>query len=482
LKAGNGFAKVVISDFTDDEAGTWVNLSTGALATSYTLGTWTVAARTTTAMGDGWHRITVTTTVDVTTTRAFVRLCNADNSDTATNGVSSAIVWGAQFNRGFGATAYIATTSAAKVGLPISYGEGLLVEPAATNIATYSNLQSDWGFEQLTFNGNTQVAPDGATEASTLTSDGSNNYHSSFLAGPGGATAAFTFSIFAKKGTHNFITISISDTGGTNYAAGTYDLNGGTVSQTDDPGTATGVVASITSIGNGWYRCEVTATVSYNFLVVSIPANGTPTLGGYGRETWDAAGTETVHVWGAQSEAGTVATSPIPTLGSTVTRADDDIRALTSTFTLGSAYSLIAQFLQYSLGEVNTAGPVVAINDDSPANRVDLRTGTLWNLYKSFIGSGGVAQAELDTGNVPDVGVVHKLGVAAAANDFALVQDGVAPSGTALDSSGSMPVAPTILKLGTIDGLVVPVRPLLIMQVTHIPRRLSNSELQAKTI
>jgi hypothetical protein len=81
------------------------------------------------------------------------------------------------------------------------------------------------------------------------------------------------------------------------------DLSTGLITKTGNGATGTLVSSSISLQGNGWHKITLTASYSPGasgiYLWVSSNSSGTPTYGNYGLETWTAAGTETILVWGA---------------------------------------------------------------------------------------------------------------------------------------------------------------------------------------
>ena len=157
-----------------------------------------------------------------------------------------------------------------------------------------------WGKTNVTVSGNTTTAPNGTTTADTLTTTASTGRHL-LLYGDHAATT-ITASIYVKKNTHNFFQIF---TGWAGVAYANYDINNGVVGD-----VGSGTVASITNVGNGWYRCSFTSpaasasTIRWN-LVTSLTA--------VYNESWTANGTESVYIWGAQIVEGTTAQTYLPT-------------------------------------------------------------------------------------------------------------------------------------------------------------------------
>jgi hypothetical protein len=155
------------------------------------------------------------------------------------------------------------------------------------------------------------TAPDGSTDADLLTSISSsacNVYQNiSFASG------TYTISVFGKAGSSSILSIG-------NISRPTrgawFNLAAGAVT-----GTVNGGTASMQDYGNGWYRCIYTSSgivSGTNTLIVS--------LSDAANQTTATSGTN-IYVWGAQLEAGSIATTYIPTTTGTGSRAADVISA-----------------------------------------------------------------------------------------------------------------------------------------------------------
>lgn len=212
----------------------------------------------------------------------------------------------------------VITTSAAYYGPRIDYDpntlavKGLLIEEARTNLVVNSNQFTSWtisGGSSVATNSNTQI--DGTTNGNTFSLVAGSTGHQIYKSYTGTA-AAYTNSVYAKAGTSSWLGMWFASTAQADGAF--FNLSNGTI------GTiAAGTTAAIQSIGNGWYRCSITKTLTaatyYNGLEVHTADNQA--------YNFSAAGTESLYLFGAQAELGFFATSYIPTAASSVTRAGD---------------------------------------------------------------------------------------------------------------------------------------------------------------
>jgi hypothetical protein len=213
--------------------------------------------------------------------------------------------------------------------------KGLLVEPGATNLLTYSQALDNGVYSpvNITLTANNDVAPDGTTTADLLVSNTvSVTEHRVRVSGIFSISTKYTASVFFKK--HATVNGYIRELSNDYFS--TINLVTGVVT---DSGT---IVGRATEYPNYW-RLECTFTtpgvIANNLLDFGITGVG----GNISSTIAIGVGTS---LWGAQLETGSVATSYIPTVASTVARTADDI-------TLTSASSLIGQLTGAVYCEVN---------------------------------------------------------------------------------------------------------------------------------
>lgn len=202
----------------------------------------------------------------------------------------------------------ITFTRASGAGRFNSEGKYEWIPNTRTNLLTYSQDldNAQWTRQNATLQANAGVAPDGSNNADKLTEDTTTSAlhrtHSAYVGVPSTAVA----SIYVKAAGRDRILLFLHD--GTNRISQcTFDL----VSCSITAGAASN--GRITSVGNGWYRCEIWAsTLSATTAVYISLTDG-------GAETYSGNGTSGVLLWGCQMETGTKATDYIPTTDAAVT-------------------------------------------------------------------------------------------------------------------------------------------------------------------
>ena len=180
-----------------------------------------------------------------------------NNISDTTNGI---YIWHPQVNVGLTAKPYFPTTD--RLNVPrLTYQNGgggcpsLLLEKQSTNYFTYSEeLQTGTG-GTITVTPNTTISPDGTQNADSL----GTGYLTKSISQSAGT---WTFSTFAKYLSANTVQIYIYD--GVYYDA-TFNVSTGVVTS-----SSAGVTASIQNMGNGWYRCIMTATTANNVSEVGF--------------------------------------------------------------------------------------------------------------------------------------------------------------------------------------------------------------------
>ena len=178
------------------------------------------------------------------------------------------------------------------------------------NLLTYSQLFSNaaWTKTNSSISGTLVTAPDGTTTGSKLVEDTATSTHILLQTITTSATS-YTFSVYAKQAERNWVCLNGFDFGvGSNRTW--FNLATGVVGT-----TASGTTASITSVGNGWYRCSITRTfISSASNQVQVNLANADNSASY---TGD--GTSGTYIWGAQLELGTVASAYTPTTTTAVT-------------------------------------------------------------------------------------------------------------------------------------------------------------------
>jgi hypothetical protein len=337
---------------------------------------------------------------------------------------------------------------------------GLLIEESRTNLALQSAFASGWTLTRATTTLAAGIAPDGTQSAVLLVEDTSNNSHFLYQSATISTGTVYTCSVYAKAATRSYVALY---TQGANAPANTFfNLSTGTIVS-----TSSGATSAITPVGNGWYRCSVTVTSGSTVLTFypSISFDGITT-------SYQGNGYSGIYIWGAQVEAGSFATSLIPTVASTVTRAADQASMTGTNFS--SWYNQAQGTMYCAANPYNTTGKIVFSISNS--------LGYPNSIYQVLGGQGfvvvynGTAQTVLN-GGVPLANTVNKIASSYAPNSFAVSLNAAT---VVASSTGSIPT----VDRATIGGLASNTANQLngtIQKISYYPVALSSSNLVALT-
>lgn len=185
-----------------------------------------------------------------------------------------------------------------------------VIKWAPHNLLTYSEDLTNGAYNKAGANVTADqiTAPDGTMTSDLLTSSATTAQHQiqtptiSFVSGE-----KYTNTWFVKSGTHDYVQVLFFTAAFGSNAYANFDLSTGAAGTVGSAATA-----SITDVGDDWYRLEVTADVTttastrtaLNFVTSTTASRN---------ETWGADGTETVYVWGAhlyRSDLGGMVDNP----------------------------------------------------------------------------------------------------------------------------------------------------------------------------
>jgi hypothetical protein len=308
----------------------------------------------------------------------------------------------------------------------------LLLEPQSTNLIPYSEDFEQWAEEvNIDVTNNSTTSPDGTQNAAKLQltgSSGGTDGKISINVSPSATT--HTFSIFAKKGNHDYIYIWMNMSVGSNITRW-IDLNDGSVNEVG--GTAT---VTTTSFSNDWWKIEYTFdATNLSKIKLEVADDGVST----------GTGGDNIYVWGAQLEALPHPTSYIPTNGSTVTRDADTCN------NSGEA-------IDFNSEEGVLYAEIAALADDLTRRIITITDGTLNSIVKlEYKNTSNQIEAVLYDGDteclilhtLSDETEFNKIAFKYKQDDFSLFVNGI-KVGT--DTSGAVFTPNTLNDLSFYQG------------------------------
>ena len=338
-----------------------------------------------------------------------------------------------QVEEGTTASSFVAnTTGSPKFITGATYGSRvpmILVEPSATNLLPYSeHFGSGWSVDDVSLTGG-NPSPDGSDAATLLKGNTNASRHNVVRFGVTN-TVTGSFSLFAKAKELRYLQIASANTA-SQYA--NFDLLSGTIGSVASDFSN----AKLESYPDGWYRITLVSPNKYNNYYISLVSGLTAVW----LESWAMPNdTDGLYIWGAQLEESSVATSYIPTSGSTVTRAADDLVISGSDFTNFYNQSEGTVYAE-TLGRELDFNYVFTISDGTSSNRL---VAIHHNFNHIYIQNSGVIQAALDGGTFT-AGTLCRYAASFKENDVRVSIDGGAE---VTDTTATIPTS-TKLNVGS---------------------------------
>lgn len=324
--------------------------------------------------------------------------------------------------------------------------KGLLIEETRTNLVLGSNDFTNgslWAVNGTpTILANQEVSPDGTTNAATFDVVGASNgfgVYTTYAI----AAGTYTATLFFKRISGNIVVRLGFGVNSSRVDITTLAVINGTNS-----------VGTVTPWKDGYYRFTVVVTTAsaQSLNIYSIGSN-----------------TGKMAIYGCQVEAGSFATSYIPTTSGAVTRNADVVTMTGANFSgwysSGSGAFQIAALPR----TISGTRPIIQADDASADNIIALRQNNA--DPELYIVSSATPQAQIDAGTVV-AGTAYKLAGTWATDNCAAAKDGAA---AVTDTSATIPT-PTQLRIGS-DGTNY--GNMWVSKINYWPQRVTNAETQA---
>lgn len=341
--------------------------------------------------------------------------------------------------------------------------KGLLIEEQRTNQITYSEDFSNaaWAKTRSSITSNAIISPDGTLSADKLVEDSTaSNSHYIRENISAADNTVYTASVFVKAGERTVVTIVLYTKSNLQYGR-YFDLSTGTITANSTGFTGLSTGASITNVGNGWYRCSVTHDIgsgvnppSIRIFIVestSIAYNGDGTSG--------------LYIWGAQVEEGAFSTSYIPSTSATTTRLSDSASITGSDF-----------YSWYNQSEGTIYCEILSPNVGN-GQRNSLVWGTLASIFYTLNGAFSLRSYDGTTviqGGIVDPSIKFKASFGYSSVGMAQYKDGNSAGSTTLyDGNLGDSLSIGSGEINALNGYI--------SKLTYYPKRLSNTILQTLT-
>ena len=198
-----------------------------------------------------------------------------------------------------------------------TYWDGRSTTKAEENLLSYSQeleRTSHWSRFETTVTANATTAPDGTTTAEALIETTSNNYHNLAESIDYSGSASFYVKANGRtKGNFRFLS-------GTPNSSNSilFDLSAVTVNV-----QSSGTSATITGVGNSWYRIGITGISNADRFIVEIRDNSNQSV-------YAGDGSSGFYIWGFQVESRDSVTAYTPTTSTPITKFQPTLQTVTS--------------------------------------------------------------------------------------------------------------------------------------------------------
>ena len=297
----------------------------------------------------------------------------------------------------------------------------ILLEPQRFNGITYSNNFDGTNMINSAiiteFNTTETLSPEGINNSSKLTANSDFQRYSFYPTI--GDNVDVSVSVFAKKGSASVFKMLIIDKSG-QAINDTFDLLNVT--------TLDGI-GKIENYGNGWYRCSITASTSSGATAFQIR----PFSHGAGYDNgWT--GSNYIYGFGAQYEAGSYATSYIPTSGSAVTRIADASSQTVPNGVIGQTEGTLFAAIDFKYNNSTGDTRICSIWDSGSTEVVSIWARGNALRYQYFDSNTSV---NIENSITATQGV-HKLALSYNGNNLKVYMDGSVITNTNMSASANL--------------------------------------------
>jgi hypothetical protein len=250
--------------------------------------------------------------------------------------------------------------------------KGLLIENTRENSTRSSQDFSDaWWTKYNSSIGSTTTAPDGTNTAQKLVADTAPGTYHMVEASSSGSGSRLTLTLYMKAAGYNYAFLR-GGQGLSNDSSILIDLTNGTIVDSATSGSgAPGLVTSVETLANGWYRARITSSSAMALFDFGPVPTSSPTWSSEARPLFAGDGSSGVYFWGIQCESGTFPSSYIPTTSAAATRAGDLVTFAGSLDTVMNAspasivvdvkYEVPSSFVSSSFARIVTSYPANGI-------------------------------------------------------------------------------------------------------------------------